>query len=362
MVDKHNVSKSIVVAIDCMGGDLGVSEVVSGIAKAYSEDKSISFVVHGVGNELESCIKQYPELTNICTLIQADGIVSMQEKPSQALRTGKNTSMWNALKSVSERKSDVAVSCGNTGALLAMSMIQLRKTPGINRPAIAVLWPSRNELGFNILLDAGADIRADANDLFQYALMGTSYAKDGFNIKHPRIGLLNVGVEDHKGRTELHKASQLIDAGSSSGNYQYIGFIEGDDIPSSKIDVIITDGFTGNVALKTGEGTASLIGSLLKDAFEHSIFSKLSGLIALSALSKLRKRIDPRRVNGGVFLGLNGIVVKSHGGADATGISAAIKLAVQLAKNELQKKVANQINLGEMESLNQKKQKSIKAI
>ena len=193
-----------------MGGALGEHEVLKGITKAYTKNKSLFFLIHGVGSKMPSLLKKQKRLTGAFRYIPAQQTVSMDEKPSQALRTGRETSMWCALESVAKGEAKVAVSCGNTGALMAMSMVQLRKIDGVNRPAIAVLWPSTNARGFNIVLDAGADIKADAQDLHQYALMGISYAKSGFNIKKPRVGLLNVGTEGHKGRSELQKAADII--------------------------------------------------------------------------------------------------------------------------------------------------------
>ena len=332
-----------IIAIDCMGGDLGEHEVLKGITKAYTKNKSLFFLIHGVGSKMPSLLKKQKRLTGAFMYIPAKQTVSMDEKPSQALRTGRETSMWRALESVAKGEAKVAVSCGNTGALMAMSMVQLRKIDGVNRPAIAVLWPSTNARGFNIVLDAGADIKADSQDLHQYALMGISYAKSGFNIKNPRVGLLNVGTEGHKGRSELQKAADLILESSKIFEFEYAGYVEGDDIPSSKIDVIVTDGFTGNIALKTGEGTATLVRTLLKETFAFSVMARLASFLALKPLRALRKRIDPRRVNGGVFLGLNGTIVKSHGSADSTGISAAITLAYKLAQNDFQKNLANKI-------------------
>lgn len=241
--------------------------------------------------------------------------------------------MWAAIEAVRDKEATVAVSCGNTGALMALSMIRLRKLPGVNRPAIAILWPSRNPQGFNVMLDVGADVRADAQDLLQYALMGVSYARNGLHLDRPRVGLLNVGTEEHKGKAELKEAHELIGNMAERAQFDFVGFVEGGDIPGEACDVIVTDGFTGNIALKTGEGTASLIGDRLKEAFAYSPLSRLASLLALTSLRRLKKKIDPRRVNGGVFLGLNGTVVKSHGSADETGVSAAIKLAVQLAQS-----------------------------
>jgi glycerol-3-phosphate acyltransferase PlsX len=226
---------------------------------------------------------------------------------------------------------------------MALSMIRLRKLPGVNRPAIAVLYPSANPQGFNVMLDVGADIRADADDLLRFALMGVSYARNGMDIAMPRVGLLNVGTEEHKGRSELKDAYDLIRAREGEAAYKFVGFIEGGDISGDTADVIVTDGFTGNVAIKTGEGTASLIGIRLRESFKYSLWSKLASVLAYTSLQRLRKKIDPRRVNGGVFLGLNGTVVKSHGSADATGIAAAIKLAAQLAENQFNDKLAARV-------------------
>ncbi|NJM83988.1 MAG: phosphate acyltransferase PlsX, partial [Tabrizicola sp.] len=269
--------------------------------------------------------------------------VTMDDKPSQVMRHGEGTSMWSAIDSVKHGEATVAVSCGNTGALMAVSMIRLRKLPGVNRPAIACLWPSRNPGGFNLMLDVGADIKADAEDLLQYAFMGASYARNGLGLKRPRIGLLNVGTEEHKGRAELKQAHDLITASQDAGAFDYVGFVEGGDLPSERVDVIVTDGFTGNIALKTGEGTAKLIADFLREAFNAGILSKFAALLALNSLKRLQKRIDPRRQNGGVFLGLNGTVVKSHGSADSTGVAAAIHLAHQLAQSNFIERLAARV-------------------
>ncbi|MBS0122783.1 phosphate acyltransferase PlsX [Thetidibacter halocola] len=331
----HNSAGSgrIVISVDAMGGDRGPATVVAGIAHSAQRNPDIHFLLHGPRDELERLVARRKALSERCEICDASGVVQMTDKPSQVMRHGKDTSMWSALESVRAGEAKVAVSCGNTGALMALSMVRLRKLPGVNRPAIAILWPSRNPQGFNVMLDVGADIRADAQDLLQYALMGASYARNALDMPRPRVGLLNVGTEEHKGRTELHEAHALIAAHTEDGKFDFVGFVEGGDIPGARCDVIVTDGFTGNVALKTGEGTASLIGDLLRQAFAFSPLSRLASLLAYTSLRRLKKRIDPRRVNGGVFLGLNGTVVKSHGSADATGVSAAVKLAFELAKS-----------------------------
>jgi glycerol-3-phosphate acyltransferase PlsX len=322
----------VILSIDAMGGDSGPGPIVHGMAIACAKNPNIGFIVHGPRENLEQLIAKR-RIEDRCVIREADGIVTMDAKPSQVMRHGKGTSMWSTIESVRNGESTVAISCGNTGALMAVSMVRLRKIPGVNRPAIACLWPSRSPGGFSIMLDVGADIRADQDDLLQYTQMGVSYARNGLDLKRPRVGLLNVGTEEHKGRAELKVANEMIAEAAQNGRFDYYGFVEGGDIPSGKVDVIVTDGFTGNVALKTAEGTAGFIRDSLRSAFKHSLLSRFASLLALTSLRRLGKRIDPRRVNGGVFLGLNGTVVKSHGSADATGVAAAIKLAFQLAES-----------------------------
>ena len=337
---------SVVISVDAMGGDRGPVAVVAGMAESAEKNPEIRFILHGPRAELERLVARRRGLADRCDIRDAQGVVTMNDKPAQVIRNAQGTSMWSAIESVRAGEATVAVSCGNTGALMALSMIRLRKLPGVGRPAIACLWPSRNPQGFNVMLDVGADIRADAPDLVQYALMGASYARNGLGLSRPRVGLLNVGTEDHKGRAELKQAHEMMPQVAEAGQFDYVGFLEGGDLPSARADVIVTDGFTGNVALKTGEGTAKLVGDFLKEAFANSIMSKFAALLAMSSLKRLQKRIDPRRVNGGVFLGLNGTVVKSHGSADATGVSAAIKLAFKLARSGFQDRLAARVAQG----------------
>ncbi|MDT8855827.1 phosphate acyltransferase PlsX [Paracoccaceae bacterium Fryx2] len=336
-------AQRIVISVDAMGGDQGPAAVVAGLAVSAEKNPEIGFILHGDKDELSRLIGKRRGLAEVCEIRHAPRVVTMNDKPSQVMRHGEGTSMWSCIDSVKKGEATVAVSCGNTGALMALSMIRLRKLPGVNRPAIACLWPSRNPGGFNVMLDVGADIKADAEDFLQYATMGASYARNGLALERPRVGLLNVGTEEHKGRAELKLAHDLIAATAEVGGFEFIGFVEGGDIPGNRCDVIVTDGFTGNIALKTGEGTAKLIADFLKEAFNATFLSKIAALLALTSLKRLQKRIDPRRVNGGVFLGLNGTVVKSHGSADATGVSAAIKLAFQLAKSGFNDRLAARV-------------------
>ena len=321
----------IVISVDAMGSDRGPVAVVAGLVLSAAQLPDASFLLHGDSAIVAPLLAKHPELASRVTLRHAPRVVSMSDKPSQVMRSGQGTSMWSCIDAVKDGEATVAVSCGNTGALMAVSMIRLRKLPGVNRPAIACMWPSRNPGGFNVMLDVGADIKAEAADLLQYAAMGASYARNGMKLTRPRVGLLNVGTEEHKGRAELKEANDQLAVAAEAGGYEYIGFVEGGDLPSDRVDVIVTDGFTGNIALKTAEGTAKLISDFMKEAFNAGILSKFAALLALNSLKRLQRRMDPRRVNGGIFLGLNGTVIKSHGSADATGVAAAITLAYQLS-------------------------------
>ncbi len=336
----------IVISVDAMGGDRGPVAVIAGLSESVTRHPGIRFIVHGDKAKLNDLIARRRNLAGLCDIRHTDKTVRMDEKPSHVMRNGKGTSMWSAIDSVREGEATVAVSCGNTGALMAVSMVRLRKAPGVSRPAIAIFWPSENPQGNNVMLDVGADVRAEPTDLLQYALMGASYARNGLGLAVPRIGLLNVGTEENKGRAGLKEAHDLITDAAEANRFTFVGFVEGGDIPSRRVDVIVTDGFTGNVALKTAEGTAFYVRRLLEQAFRYSILSRLGALFALTSLRRFAREIDPRRANGGVFLGLNGTVIKSHGDADATGVAAAIKLAYQLAQTGFSQKLAARVASG----------------
>ena len=339
-----------VLSVDAMGGDNGPATVVAGLALFLKKRPDAKVILHGPEDTLTGLLAKR-HLTGKVTVRGADETVKMTDKPSHVVRNAKGTSMWSAIEAVRLGEAQVAISCGNTGGLMALSMLRLRKADGVNRPAIACLWPSFNPSGFNVMLDAGADIRADQDDLLAYALMGASYARNGLDISRPRVGLLNVGVEEHKGRAELKVAHELIAKAADVGEFDYVGFIEGGDIPSDKVDVIVTDGFTGNVALKTGEGTANLISTHLRASLKSNPLSMMGALLAQGALKALQRKVDPRRVNGGVFLGLNHTVIKSHGSADETGVAAALNLAYRLAQagfsDKLAARVASAVSLAQ---------------
>jgi glycerol-3-phosphate acyltransferase PlsX len=333
----------VVISIDAMGGDRGVGDVIQGMGKSLKRNPRLRYILHGDAELLGRAIRPGTPLAERTQVRHADSVIEMDEKPSKALRRAEGSSMWSALEAVKVGESPAVISCGNTGALMALAMLSLRKAPGVNRPAIAVLFPSLSPTGYNILLDAGADIRADSEDLLKFGIMGASYARNALGLRRPRVGLLNVGTEEHKGRSELHEAADRIAAIAPTSDFDYIGYVEGSDMPSDRVDVIVTDGFTGNVALKTAEGTAGLIRGLLREAFAYSPLSRIGALFALTSMKRLQRRIDPRRANGGVFLGLNGTVIKSHGSADATGVSAAIKLAFTLADHGFTQKLAARV-------------------
>ncbi|MFV0472729.1 MAG: phosphate acyltransferase PlsX [Pikeienuella sp.] len=340
------MGEQTVISVDTTGGDRGAGTIVAGVAKAARRNEGVRFILHGDAAELERLLRRRAALRPVCEIRDAKGVVPMDAKPSYVIRHANGTSMLSALDSVRAGESQCAVSCGNTGALMALAMLRLRTAPGVDRPAIAVTWPSHAPHGYNIVLDVGADVRADARSMVEFAIMGAEYARLSFNLARPRVGVLNVGSEDNKGRPGIREAANLVaEIGPGAGEFDYIGFVEGGDIVSDRVDVIVTDGFTGNIALKTAEGAARLIHRTMREAFTKTLLSRLAALLAYSSLRRLQKRIDPRRVNGGVFLGLGGAVVKSHGSADATGVAAALQLAIRMGESGFARRVADRVAL-----------------
>jgi glycerol-3-phosphate acyltransferase PlsX len=255
----------------------------------------------------------------------------MEDKPSLVLRRGRNTSMWRAIEAVKNKEAEVAISAGNTGALMAMSMFQLGALQGIARPAIAALWPTKR--GQTVVLDVGANVSSDAEQLVDFAVMGEAFARAILGLERPSVGILNVGSEDVKGHEAVKSAAAILR--NATLPIEFHGFVEGDDIAEGTVDVVVTDGFTGNIALKTAEGTAKLVVGFLRSALNRSLFGRIGGLFASGALNALRRKLDPRASNGGIFLGLNGIVVKSHGGTDALGFASALDMAIDMAQSDV---------------------------
>lgn len=334
---RESGERTLVVSVDAMGGDLGPGAVVSGMAKIARQRKDVAFIAHGDSRKLEQLISRQRALRDRCSVVHADGVVTPEDKPSDIMRHGQHTSMWSAISSVREGKAEAAVSCGNTGALLAVSIVGLKRAEGFRRPAIAIVWPAFSKSGFNVLLDAGASDSADARDLAQFAKLGAQYARDALGVDRPRVGILNIGTEGHKGRDEIKGAADIVSREADGLDFEYVGYVEGTDIARNTADVIVTDGFTGNVALKTAEGTARFVYQILRSALKKSPLAFIGAILSSRTFREVKKLIDPRRVNGGVFLGLNGIVVKAHGSSDATGFSSALYLALRLAGAKIHK-------------------------
>lgn len=314
------------IAIDGMGGDHAPDVVVEGLALFAKEHRDSRFLLFGDEHRLKDLLGRYGGVAARTEIRHCERAVAMDEKPAQAVRQGRGTSMWEAIQTVKSGEALGAVSAGNTGALMAMSKLILRMAPGAHRPALVGTWPTRK--GVSAVLDLGADIAADPEQLIEFAIMGVAFAHAVHHKPDPVVGLLNIGSEDLKGHESIREAARLMR--ESDLGFRFHGFVEGDDISAGTVDVVVSDGFTGNVALKTAEGTARMISDVLKEELSSGFASRLGALMAMPALNRLRKRLDPRRVNGAVFLGLNGIVVKSHGGTDGYGISRAISVAVDM--------------------------------
>ena len=333
------MTDSITISVDAMGGDNAPRAVIHGAWLALKERKNTRFIFHGRQDQITPLLDEFADLKSAATVRHCEGVIAMDEKPSQALRKGRGTSsMWMAIQAVKDGEADVAVSGGNTGALMAMATFCLRPMEGISRPGIAAIWPTlRSDI---IVLDMGATIGADAQQLVDYAILGSALARCLFDDESPTVGLLNVGTEEVKGLDYIKEAGRILTEASGSG-FTYHGFVEGDDIGKGTVDVVVTEGFVGNIALKTAEGTARQVGSYLRSALKSNLMSRIGALFATSALNALRRKMDPRTVNGGVFMGLNGIVIKSHGGTDEVGYKSALSLAYEMARSRLIDKIGD---------------------
>lgn len=327
------VTSAVRIAIDAMGGDHGPEVTIPGAALAAARGQGLSFEFFGDAAQIEPILARHPALAAAAIVQHTDVAVKMTDKPSQALRKGRRvSSMWRAIEAVKSGAVDVAISAGNTGALMAMSKTCLKTMPGIERPAIAGIWPTLR--GRSIVLDIGATIGADAAHLVDLAIMGAAMAQVVLRHERPSVGLLNVGTEEIKGIEEVKEAASLLRAAALPA-LSYHGFVEGDDLGRGTVDVVVTEGFTGNIALKTAEGTAKLVAGYIREAMGSSLRARLGYLLARPAFADLREKLDPRNVNGGVFLGLDGIVIKSHGGSDALGTANAIEVGIATVRHGL---------------------------
>ncbi|EFO30352.1 fatty acid/phospholipid synthesis protein PlsX [Roseibium sp. TrichSKD4] len=335
------MAKTIPISLDVMGGDHGAEVVLPGAEIALVRHLDIRYLLYGKEDVVLPLLEKYPRVKAASTFHHCDVSIAMDTKPSQALRQGRwRSSMWRSIEAVKTGEAAVAVSAGNTGALMAMSKFCLRTMANIERPAIAAIWPTSR--GESVVLDVGATIGADAQQLIDFAILGGAMARALFGIKKPTVGLLNIGVEEVKGLEEVRTAGRLLRE-RQLRSLSYAGFVEGDDLGKGTVDVVVTEGFAGNIALKTAEGTAKQIGGYLRSAMQRTLMSKIGYIFAKDAFNRLREKMDPRKVNGGVFLGLNGIVIKSHGGTDAEGYASAIDLAYDMVRNELTDKIAHDL-------------------
>lgn len=332
-------SPSLVIAIDAMGGDNAPDSVIAGVKSAEEKHSDVRFLIFGDEEKVRPFMNKYRLDSNRYEFVHTPDYVASDEKPSTAVRSGRNSSLWLAIDAVKKGKASAVVSSGNTGALMAFSKLILGTMPGIHRPAIVTILPTRKSEC--VVLDLGANAECNARNLVEFAIMGEAYCRAVLKRERPTIGLLNIGSEDIKGRDEIRQAAQILRDSPLSEEFK--GFVESDDIALGAVDVFVTDGFTGNIALKAIEGTARLMVNLLKDVSARSIMSKLGFLLALPSLKRLKKKMDPGRYNGAMLVGLKGISIKSHGGADAFGFANAVNVAIDTVRHDLVGNIAKQL-------------------
>jgi phosphate acyltransferase len=326
------LSESLVISVDAMGGDHGPTVVVPGVELAAQRfgGRDVRFLLHGDEAALQIELEKAPHAKAVSTVRHTAQVIGMDEKPAQALRRGKGSSLWNAIEAIRAGEAHAAVSAGNTGALMAVGKLILRTIDGLDRPAIVASWPTMR--GVTAVLDVGANVTSEAEQLVEFAILGEAFHRAVHHTERPTVGLLNVGSEDIKGHEEVREAHKLLR--EIGLDLDYRGFVEGDGIAKGTVDVVVTDGFTGNIALKTAEGMARFFGTLLRETLTSDVRAKAGALIARPALQRMRSRMDPSSVNGGPLLGLKGLVVKSHGGTDARGFANAVSVAVDLAASD----------------------------
>ena len=323
------------IAIDAMGGERSPRKVIEGIDISLKSNKNNFFFLYGKEDLIKNEINKYKSIIKHCEIINTSDVILDDESPLSAAKRGKESSMWKAIESQKNNTSDISLSAGNTGALLVISRLILNTIEGISKPALAALWPNNKDM--NIVLDLGANIECDEKNLLDFTAMGSALFKSLFNVQRPKIALLNIGLEEHKGNDVLKKTFSIL-KNQNFNNFEFAGYIEGNHIMEGNIDVIVTDGFTGNVALKTAEGTANFITSNLKKSL-----SKLSILFSYKSLKKFKQKLDPRKYNGAIFLGLQGPVVKSHGSTDAVGFANSIDVCHKIVKGNLIEKIKSNL-------------------
>ena len=338
------MTKIITIAIDAMGGDNSPDKTIEGISFFLKKNKNNDFLLNLFGdkNIIEEKLKKYKISSKLIKVIHTESVVSDEETPLTAVKNSKNTSMWNCIKSQLDGDSDISLSAGNTGVLLVLSRMILKMMDKVSKPALAGLWPNKN--GLNVVLDLGANIECDDKNLVDFAELGSALYKSLFPNEKPKVSLLNIGSEEIKGTEILKNAYKSLKNLSGDNNFIFDGYIEGNSIMSGNSNVVVTDGFTGNVALKTAEGTAKFITTNLKKALTENLFTKISLFFSYFSLKKFKNKLDPRKYNGAIFLGLNGPVVKSHGGTDSLGFYYSIDLCYKIIKGNLMTQIKNNLN------------------
>ena len=339
------MKKKITIAIDAMGGDNSPDKTINGVGlflKKYNKNDDFILKLYGDENKITEKLNKYNVSSNLIEIIHTDSVVSDKETPITAVKNSKNTSMWNSIKSQLDGKSDISLSAGNTGVLLVISRMILKMMDKVSKPALAGLWP--NKEGLNVVLDLGANIECDEKNLIDFAELGSALYKSLFPENIAKVSLLNIGSEEIKGTEVLKNAYKKLNLLSKNNNFIFNGYIEGNSIMSGESNVIVTDGFTGNIALKTAEGTAKFITDNLKETLTRNFFTKISLIFSYFSLKKFKSKLDPRKYNGAIFLGLNGPVVKSHGGTDATGFFFSIDLCYRIIKGDLIKQIKNNLD------------------
>ena len=329
----------IKIAVDAMGGDRSPKKIIDGIIHNHKHNKENFFRIFGKKNIIENDLNSKID-KKFYEVIDTENVVKSTDSPLEAAKRGKDTSMWLAIESVKKKESDIVISAGNTGALLVISKLNLKMIENIDKPALSALWP--NKKGMSVVLDLGANIECSAKNLVDFSIMGASLYKSLYPKENPNVALLNIGSEELKGNETIKETFQIMN-NKKSDSYNFAGYIEGNELMNGDVNVIVSDGFTGNVALKTAEGTANFITSELKHALSGSIIGKFSSLLNISNLRKFKKRLDPRLYNGAIFIGLDAPVVKSHGGTDYFGFSNSIDVCNKIVKGNLIKKINENI-------------------
>ena len=333
------MSDLINIAVDAMGGDGSPKKIIDGIIHNHKQKKDNFYKIFGDQNQIEMCLDNKID-KKFCEIIHTTNLVKSTDSPLEGAKRGKDTSMWLAIESVKKKESHIVISAGNTGALLVISKLNLKMIQNIDKPALSALWP--NKKGMSVVLDLGANIECSSKNLVDFSIMGASLYKSLYPKENPNIALLNIGSEELKGNEIIKETFKILNE-KKSNNFNFSGYIEGDKLMNGNVNVIVADGFTGNVALKTAEGTANFITDELKSALGGSILGKISSLLNISNLKKFKKRLDPRLYNGAIFIGLNAPVVKSHGGTDYVGFSNSLDVCNRIVKGDLINKIKENI-------------------